>query len=144
MLFHVVLGISCCSRYLMLFHVVPGISCCSRYLMLFQVSHVVPCCSRYLMLFQVSHVVPCCSRYLIPCTHVMVSQRRSVRHVDMYGKTAEKLLSLTPICCRATATSHRQTDVPPEGASISATRSPSNGISLTYVSTILNLDNTSH
>ncbi|PVD34795.1 hypothetical protein C0Q70_06072 [Pomacea canaliculata] len=38
-------------------------------------------------------------RYLIPCTHVMVSQRRSVRDIDLYGKSAEKFLSLRPVCC---------------------------------------------
>ncbi|KAK7467868.1 hypothetical protein BaRGS_00036905, partial [Batillaria attramentaria] len=32
--------------------------------------------------------------YLIPCTHVMVSQRRAVRDLDLYGKSAEKFLSL--------------------------------------------------
>ncbi|XP_060080031.1 FHF complex subunit HOOK-interacting protein 1B-like [Ylistrum balloti] len=38
-------------------------------------------------------------RYLIPCTHVMVSQRRAVKDVDLYGKSAEKFLSLRPNCC---------------------------------------------
>ncbi|GFO18323.1 fts and hook-interacting protein homolog [Plakobranchus ocellatus] len=38
-------------------------------------------------------------RYLVPCTHVMVSQRRSVRDLDLYGKSAEKFLSLRPTCC---------------------------------------------
>ncbi|ELT88159.1 hypothetical protein CAPTEDRAFT_183880 [Capitella teleta] len=38
-------------------------------------------------------------KYLIPCTHVMVSQRKAVRDVDLYGRAAEKLLSLTPTCC---------------------------------------------
>ena len=38
-------------------------------------------------------------RYLIPCNHVMVSQRRAVRDLDIYGKTAEKFLSLKPSCC---------------------------------------------
>ncbi|KAK7479180.1 hypothetical protein BaRGS_00029524 [Batillaria attramentaria] len=33
-------------------------------------------------------------KYLIPCTHVMVSQRRAVRDLDLYGKSAEKFLSL--------------------------------------------------
>ena len=39
------------------------------------------------------------TRYLIPCTHVMVSQRRAVRDLDLYGKSAEKFLSLRPVCC---------------------------------------------
>ena len=39
-------------------------------------------------------------RYLIPCNHVMVSQKRAVKDVDIYNKTAEKLLSLRPACCQ--------------------------------------------
>ncbi|XP_045203836.2 FHF complex subunit HOOK interacting protein 1B-like isoform X4 [Mercenaria mercenaria] len=38
-------------------------------------------------------------RYLIPCTHVMISQRRSVRDHDIYCRSAEKFLSLRPTCC---------------------------------------------
>ncbi|KAG7463699.1 hypothetical protein MATL_G00179390 [Megalops atlanticus] len=38
-------------------------------------------------------------RYLLPCTHVMLSQRRAVRETDMYGKSADKFLSLIPECC---------------------------------------------
>lgn len=40
-------------------------------------------------------------RYLIPCSHVMLSQRRAVKDLDIYGKTAAKFLSLIPRCCRA-------------------------------------------
>ncbi|XP_062389910.1 FHF complex subunit HOOK-interacting protein 1B isoform X2 [Sardina pilchardus] len=40
-------------------------------------------------------------RYLLPCTHVMLSQRRAVRETDIYGKSADKFLSLIPECCRA-------------------------------------------
>ncbi|KAM8820307.1 FHF complex subunit HOOK-interacting protein 1B [Eudromia elegans] len=40
-------------------------------------------------------------RYLLPCSHVMLSQRRAVRDLDIYGKTAAKFLSLIPRCCRA-------------------------------------------
>ncbi|KAM6290496.1 LOW QUALITY PROTEIN: FHF complex subunit HOOK-interacting protein 1B-like [Porphyrio hochstetteri] len=39
-------------------------------------------------------------RYLLPCSHVMLSQRRAVRDLDLYGRTAAKFLSLTPRCCR--------------------------------------------
>ncbi|XP_012994598.2 FTS and Hook-interacting protein homolog [Esox lucius] len=39
-------------------------------------------------------------RYLLPCTHVMLSQRRAVRETDLYGKSADKFLSLIPECCR--------------------------------------------
>ncbi|XP_036396557.1 FTS and Hook-interacting protein homolog [Megalops cyprinoides] len=39
-------------------------------------------------------------RYLLPCTHVMLSQRRAVRETDLYAKSADKFLSLIPECCR--------------------------------------------
>ncbi|XP_031661821.1 FTS and Hook-interacting protein homolog [Oncorhynchus kisutch] len=39
-------------------------------------------------------------RYLLPCTHVMLSQRRAIRDTDLYGKSADKFLSLIPDCCR--------------------------------------------
>ncbi|KAJ8282259.1 hypothetical protein COCON_G00047780 [Conger conger] len=39
-------------------------------------------------------------RYLIPCTHVMLSQRRAVKETDIYGKSADRFLSLIPECCR--------------------------------------------
>ncbi|XP_029457776.1 FTS and Hook-interacting protein [Rhinatrema bivittatum] len=39
-------------------------------------------------------------RYLIPCNHVMLSQKRAVKDLDFYGKTADKFLSLIPHCCR--------------------------------------------
>nr|XP_023672700.1 FTS and Hook-interacting protein isoform X1 [Paramormyrops kingsleyae] len=39
-------------------------------------------------------------RYLLPCTHVMLSQRRAIREADLYGKSAHKFLSLIPECCR--------------------------------------------
>ncbi|CAM5073789.1 unnamed protein product [Eretmochelys imbricata] len=40
-------------------------------------------------------------RYLIPCSHVMLSQKRAVKDLDIYGKSADKFLSLIPRCCRA-------------------------------------------
>uniref|UniRef100_A0A8C5ECD3 FHF complex subunit HOOK-interacting protein 1B n=1 Tax=Gouania willdenowi TaxID=441366 RepID=A0A8C5ECD3_GOUWI len=43
-------------------------------------------------------------RYLLPCTHVMLSQRRAIRETDLYGKSANKFLSLIPECCRVNAT----------------------------------------
>ncbi|OCT96233.1 hypothetical protein XELAEV_18013908mg [Xenopus laevis] len=39
-------------------------------------------------------------RYLIPCNHVMLSQRRAIKELDLYSKTADKFLSLIPRCCR--------------------------------------------
>ncbi|GAB1604479.1 FTS and Hook-interacting protein-like isoform X2 [Argonauta hians] len=39
-------------------------------------------------------------KYLIPCTHVMVSQKRAVKDVDFHSKSAEKFLSLRPECCQ--------------------------------------------
>ncbi|XP_036429193.1 FTS and Hook-interacting protein homolog [Colossoma macropomum] len=49
-------------------------------------------------------------RYLLPCTHVMLSQRRAVRETDLYGKSADRFLSLIPECCRITtaASSERE------------------------------------
>uniref|UniRef100_A0A3Q2DL83 FHF complex subunit HOOK-interacting protein 1B n=1 Tax=Cyprinodon variegatus TaxID=28743 RepID=A0A3Q2DL83_CYPVA len=49
-------------------------------------------------------------RYLLPCTHVMLSQRRAIRETDMYGKSANKFLSLIPECCRLNATSSADRD----------------------------------
>ncbi|XP_076120007.1 FHF complex subunit HOOK-interacting protein 1B isoform X1 [Alosa pseudoharengus] len=52
-------------------------------------------------------------RYLLPCTHVMLSQRRAVRETDIYGKSADKFLSLIPECCRlTTAPSGEREDEP--------------------------------
>ncbi|XP_072466253.1 FHF complex subunit HOOK-interacting protein 1B isoform X3 [Notamacropus eugenii] len=39
-------------------------------------------------------------RYLVPCNHVMLSQKRAVRDLDLYGRAADKFLSLIPRCCR--------------------------------------------
>ena len=39
-----------------------------------------------------------CPRHLIPCSHVMVSQRRAVKDLDLYGKSSERFLSLRPSC----------------------------------------------
>lgn len=49
-------------------------------------------------------------RYLLPCTHVMLSQRRAIRETDMYGKSADKFLSLIPECCRLSAASSADRD----------------------------------
>lgn len=35
-------------------------------------------------------------RHLVPCTHVMLSQRSRVSHIDPYCRSAEKFLSLAP------------------------------------------------
>ncbi|XP_017276692.1 FTS and Hook-interacting protein homolog isoform X2 [Kryptolebias marmoratus] len=53
-------------------------------------------------------------RYLLPCTHVMLSQRRAIRETDMYGKSADKFLSLIPACCQVTAatSAEREEDNP--------------------------------
>ncbi|KAF5918778.1 hypothetical protein HPG69_005816 [Diceros bicornis minor] len=51
--------------------------------------------------------------YLVPCNHVMLSQKPAVRDVDLYGRAADKFLSLIPRCCR-----HRAPSPPrPEHAS---------------------------
>ncbi|XP_044071600.1 FHF complex subunit HOOK interacting protein 1B [Siniperca chuatsi] len=49
-------------------------------------------------------------RYLLPCTHVMLSQRRAIREADVYGKSADKFLSLIPECCRLNATPSGERD----------------------------------
>lgn len=49
-------------------------------------------------------------RYLLPCTHVMLSQRRAIRETDMYGKSADKFLSLIPECCRFNAAPSTERD----------------------------------
>ncbi|XP_029968598.1 FHF complex subunit HOOK-interacting protein 1B [Salarias fasciatus] len=49
-------------------------------------------------------------RYLLPCTHVMLSQRRAIRETDLYGKSADKFLSLIPECCRANAAAPAERD----------------------------------
>ncbi|XP_071452422.1 FHIP family protein GJ17503-like isoform X2 [Hetaerina americana] len=42
-------------------------------------------------------------RYLIPCSHVMLSQRRRVCDMSTYNLGALKLLSLSPACCLSSA-----------------------------------------
>uniref|UniRef100_A0A8C4F1Q9 FHF complex subunit HOOK-interacting protein 1B n=1 Tax=Dicentrarchus labrax TaxID=13489 RepID=A0A8C4F1Q9_DICLA len=49
-------------------------------------------------------------RYLLPCTHVMLSQRRAIRDTDLYGKSADKFLSLIPECCRLNAAPSTERD----------------------------------
>ena len=39
-------------------------------------------------------------RHLIPLRHLLPSQHDNIRHPDLHGRAAEKLLSLTPICCQ--------------------------------------------
>jgi len=38
-------------------------------------------------------------RHLVPCTHVMLSQRRRVRDTEPYCRSSDKFLSLSPVCC---------------------------------------------
>ncbi|XP_072040376.1 FHF complex subunit HOOK-interacting protein 1B-like isoform X2 [Amphiura filiformis] len=38
-------------------------------------------------------------KYLVPCNHIMVSQRKAIKDLDISGKWAEKFLTLTPVCC---------------------------------------------
>ncbi|XP_059356174.1 FHF complex subunit HOOK-interacting protein 1B [Carassius carassius] len=52
-------------------------------------------------------------RYLLPCTHVMLSQRRAVRETDLYGKSADKFLSLIPECCQIAAAPSSERDDEP-------------------------------
>ncbi|XP_074716796.1 FHF complex subunit HOOK-interacting protein 1B isoform X1 [Strix uralensis] len=55
-------------------------------------------CEDVMLQLVLSPVPP--PRYLLPCSHVMLSQKRAVRDLDIYGKTAAKFLSLIPRCCR--------------------------------------------
>lgn len=47
-----------------------------------------------------------CFSSLIPCSHVMLSQRRRLRDLDSFGSTAKKFLSLRPACCLDTTWIH--------------------------------------
>lgn len=38
-------------------------------------------------------------QYLIPCTHVMLSQRKRIKDIDTSCKSTQKFLSLSPSCC---------------------------------------------
>ncbi|XP_076182942.1 FHIP family protein AGAP011705 isoform X2 [Ptiloglossa arizonensis] len=49
-----------------------------------------------------------CLGALSPCSHVMLSQRRRLRHIDPFGRAAEKFLSLMPNCCSPLATINTQ------------------------------------
>lgn len=49
-----------------------------------------------------------CLGALSPCSHVMLSQRRRLRDIDPFGRTAEKFLSLTPSCCSPLAAVNSQ------------------------------------
>ncbi|XP_064636306.1 FHF complex subunit HOOK-interacting protein 1B-like isoform X2 [Lineus longissimus] len=64
-------------------------------------------------------------KYLIPCTHVMVSQKRSLKEIDIYSKTAEKFLSLTPACCLP------EWSDSPQGTSTPGTPDPASRLSTT-------------
>ena len=39
-------------------------------------------------------------RHLIPLKHLVPSKREAIRQADLHGRAADKLLSLTPICCQ--------------------------------------------
>lgn len=49
---------------------------------------------------QASELLCCLPRYLVPCSHVMLSQKRAVKELDLYGRAASRFLSLIPRCCR--------------------------------------------
>nr|CAD7415348.1 unnamed protein product [Timema poppensis] len=38
-------------------------------------------------------------KHLVPCTHVMLSQRKRIRDLDPYCRSSDKFLSLSPSCC---------------------------------------------
>lgn len=57
-------------------------------------------------------------RYLIPCTHVMVSQRRNVSDLDLHCKSAERFLSLRPNCCRPELIEKKSTPIQEKSATV--------------------------
>ncbi len=50
--------------------------------------------------------------YLIPCRHVMLSQRRHITDVEIYGKNAERFLSLRPLFTNKNDNEHSQPKKP--------------------------------
>lgn len=48
------------------------------------------------------------SRYLYRLTHVMQSQKRAIKQVDIYGNIADKLLQVEPQCCQTALTDEQQ------------------------------------
>ena len=66
----------------------------------------------------------------------MVSQRRAVRDLDLYGKTAEKFLSLKPTCCvieNSEAASYSNLDQA-DTISLSPSRYATMSLSINYLS----------
>lgn len=68
-------------------------------------------------------------RYLIPCTHVMLSQRKRVNDVSAYSLSAMKFLSLAPTCCVSLRTNSSALKIVPTHFS---PVHPSNSSSVTY------------
>ncbi|KAK3755683.1 hypothetical protein QZH41_008937 [Actinostola sp. cb2023] len=62
-------------------------------------------------------------KYLIPCSHILSSQKRTVREVDFYSKSAVKFLSLIPSCCDL----YHQTSKPTSLSSSSESLNKSSG-----------------
>lgn len=44
-------------------------------------------------------------KYLLPCNHILSSQKRTIKEVDLYSKSAFKFLSLIPACCSSESSS---------------------------------------
>ena len=44
-------------------------------------------------------MITCIFRYLIPCTHILPNQKRIIKELDFYCKSATMFLYLTPSCC---------------------------------------------
>ncbi|XP_038055074.1 FTS and Hook-interacting protein-like isoform X2 [Patiria miniata] len=40
-------------------------------------------------------------KFLVPCNHIMVSQRKAIKEVDLHSKSADRFLSLRPACCKS-------------------------------------------
>jgi len=49
-------------------------------------------------------------RYLLPCDHILPNQKRTIKSVDYYCKSATMFLYLTPSCCIETNKSNRNNE----------------------------------
>ncbi|XP_067943846.1 FHF complex subunit HOOK-interacting protein 1B-like isoform X2 [Watersipora subatra] len=49
-----------------------------------------------------------CFKYLYRMTHIMQSQKRAIKQLDIYGNIADKLLQLEPSCCQKALSEEQQ------------------------------------
>ncbi|XP_022084382.1 FTS and Hook-interacting protein-like isoform X2 [Acanthaster planci] len=75
-------------------------------------------------------------KYLVPCNHIMVSQRKAIKEIDLHSKWADRFLSLRPACCKSdtkdAAASGQKTEDPVANTMTSGVRdSPNTGPQVT-------------